>query len=118
MDDQPFFFINKEVDPGLLATLRTGLVPFLETHAPVSEELKQRMQEDPLQHRFTLVFDRQAYSPDFFREMKDKRIAILTYHKSPGEDWPQEQFTARSVRLAGGESVPLRLAERENNLAG
>jgi hypothetical protein len=55
--------------------LRADLVPFLETHAPVSEELKQRMQEDPLQHRFTLVFDREAYSPDFFREMKDKRIA-------------------------------------------
>jgi len=118
MDGQPFFFVNQEVDPGLLATLRADLVPFLETHAPVSEALKQRMQEDPWQHRFTLVFDREAYSPDFFREMKDKRIAILTYHKFPGEDWPREQFTERSVRLAAGESVTLRLAERETNLAG
>ena len=118
MDGQPFFFVNQEVDPGLLATLRADLVPFLETHAPVSEALKQRMQEDPWQHRFTLVFDREAYSPDFFREMKDKRIAILTYHKFPGEDWPREQFMERSVRLAGGESVTLQLAERETNLAG
>jgi hypothetical protein len=118
MDGQPFFFVNKEVDPGLLATLRADLVPFLETNAPVSEELRQRMQQDPLQHRFTLVFDREAYSPDFFREMKDKRIAILTYHKFPGEDWPREQFAEHSVRLAAGQSVTLRLAERETNLAG
>jgi hypothetical protein len=75
------------------------------------------MQEDPLQHRFTLVFDREAYSPEFFREMKDERIAILTYHKFPGEDWPPEQFAEHAVRLAGGELVTLQLAERETNLA-
>jgi hypothetical protein len=118
MDGQPFFFVNKEVDPGLLATLRTDLVPFLEAQAPLSEALQQRLEQDPLQHRFTLVFDREAYSPDFFREMKEKRIAILTYHKYPGEDWPQEQFSEHSVRLAGGELVKLGLAERETNLAG
>jgi hypothetical protein len=117
MDGQPFFYVNKEVDPGLLATLRADLVPFLKTHAPVSEALRQRMQEDPLQHRFTLVFDREAYSPEFFREMKDERIAILTYHKFPGEDWPPEQFAEHAVRLAGGELVTLQLAERETNLA-
>jgi hypothetical protein len=32
MDGQPFFYINKEVDPGLIATLRHDLVPFLERH--------------------------------------------------------------------------------------
>ena len=37
MDGQPFLFVNKEVDPGLLATLRSDLVPWLETNAPVSE---------------------------------------------------------------------------------
>lgn len=118
MDGQPFFFVNKEVDPGLLATLRTDLVPFLEAHAPLSEALQQRIEQDPLQHRFTLVFDREAYSPDFFREMKEKRIAILTYHKYPGQDWPRERFAEHPVRLAGGELVTLRLAEQETNLAG
>jgi transposase-like protein len=85
MDGQPFLFINKAVDPGLLATLRQDLVPFLQAHAPVSEELQQKLDADPLQHRFTLVFDREAYSPEFFREMKAQRIAILSYHKFPGE---------------------------------
>jgi hypothetical protein len=117
MDGQPFVFVNKEVDPGLLATLRNDLVPWLETNAPASEELQQRMRDDPLQHRFTLVFDREAYSPEFFAEMKLRRIAILSYHKYPGEDWPAEEFADCSVRLAGGEEVTMKLAERGTRLS-
>jgi hypothetical protein len=117
MDGQPFVFVNKEVDPGLLATLRSDLVPWLETNAPASGELQQRMRDDPRQHRFTLVFDREAYSPEFFAEMKLRRIAVLSYHKYPGEDWPVEEFAAGSVRLASGEEVTMKLAERGTMLA-
>ena len=116
MDGQPFFFINKEVDPGLLATLRSDLVPWLETNAPVSAELQPRLQTDPLQHRFTLVFDREGYSPEFFSDMKRRRVAILSYHKFPEEDWPAEEFRACSVPLAGGEVVTMQLAERGSRL--
>jgi hypothetical protein len=117
MDGQPFFFINKEVDPGLLATLRHDLVPWLETNAPVSAELQLRLQADPLQHRFTLVFDREGYSPEFFSDMKQRHIAILSYHKFPTEDWPAEEFSSCSVPLAGGEVVTMKLAERGSRLA-
>ena len=117
MDGQPFFFVNKEVDPGLLATLRHDLVPWLETHAPASAELQQRLRADPLQHRFTLVFDREGYSPEFFREMKQRRIAILSYHKFPGQDWPAEEFRSCSVPLAHGEVTTMHLAERGSQLA-
>ena len=117
MDGQPFFFVHKEVDPGLLATLRHDLVPWLETNAPVSAELPPRLQTDPLQHRFTLVFDREGYSPEFFREMKQQRMAILSYHKFPGQDWPAEEFRGCSVPLAGGEVVSMKLAERGSRLA-
>ena len=117
MDGQPFFLVNKEVDPGLLATLRHDLVPWLETHAPASAELQQRMQQDPLQHRFTLVFDREGYSPEFFYEMKQRRIAILSYHKFPAQDWPVEEFRTCRVRLAGGEVTALQLAERGSRLS-
>ena len=78
MDGQSFLLVNKEVDPGLLATLRNDLVPWLQEHARPSEQLATRMREDPLQHRFTLVFDREAYSPEFFAEMKRQHIAILS----------------------------------------
>lgn len=112
MDGQPFFFVNQAVDPGLLATLRQELVPFLQKHAPVSVQLQQRIQADPLQHRFTLVFDREAYSPEFFRQMKDQRIAILTYHKYPEDPWPEEAFVEHELTLGGGETIAMKLAER------
>jgi hypothetical protein len=117
LDGQPFFFVNKEVDPGLLATLRQDLVPWLETHVPLSPEQKCHLEQSPLQHRFTLVFDREAYSPDFFREMKERRIAILTYQKYPGEPWPPEEFAACRLTLVGGEQVTMRLAERGTQLS-
>jgi hypothetical protein len=117
MDGQPFFFVNKEVDPGLLATLRHDLAPWLESNAPASAELQQRMQADPYQHRFTLVFDREGYSPEFFREMKQRRIAVLSYHKFPGEAWPAEEFSDCGVKLAGGAVTTMKLAERGSRLS-
>ncbi len=117
MDGQPFLLVNKEVDPGLLATLRRDLVPWLETNAPVSQELRNRMEADPRQHRFTLVFDREAYSPEFFAEMKQQHIATLTYHKFPGQKWPEREFADCNVGLAGGEVVVMKLAERGTMLS-
>ncbi len=117
MDGQPFLLVNKEVDPGLLATLRNDLVPWLQEHAPPSEQLATRMREDPRQHRFTLVFDREAYSPEFFGEMKRQHIAILSYHKFPGEAWPVAEFAGRNVTLASGDVVTMKLAERGSMLS-
>lgn len=113
MDGQPFFYVNKEADPGLLAALRLDLVPWLEANAPLPEEHRARMAASPGQPRFTLIFDREGYSPDFFREMDDRRIAILSYHKHGGPDWPAEEFAARQVRLVGAETATMQLAERE-----
>lgn len=117
MDGQPFLYVNKEADPGLLATLRQDLVPWLETHAPLAAEQQQRMAADLQPPRFTLIFDREGYSPDFFAEMEAKRIAIISYHKFPGAAWPVEEFSHRSVKLVGGETIELALAERATVLS-
>jgi hypothetical protein len=65
-----------------------------------------------VKHRLTLVFDREGYSPDFFKRMRDKKIACLTYHKYPGPAWPEEEFQKSSVLLVNGQVVSMRLAER------
>lgn len=117
MDGQPFLFVNKEVDPGLLATLERDLVPWLEANVPLTSAQQQQLAEDPRAHRFTLVFDREGYSPEFFRQMQDQRIAILTYHKFPGASWPAEQFAEQDVELVSGERVTMRLAEQETRLS-
>jgi prepilin-type processing-associated H-X9-DG protein len=84
MDGQPFFVINKEIDPGLPQVLEDEIVPRLEAEIP-AQPARFELPRSP--HRFTLVFDREGYSPGFMKRMRDKRIACQTYHKYPGEDW-------------------------------
>jgi hypothetical protein len=111
MDGRPFFVVTQVVDPGLLKVLREEIVPRLETDVP-GQPTADQLAAHPRLHRFTLVFDREGYSPDFFKEMRDKRIAVLTYHKFPGEPWGEDEFESRSVPLVNGEEVRLDLAER------
>ena len=67
---------------------------------------------DPHLHRFTIIFDREGYSPDFFSRMKEKKIACVTYHKFPKEDWPEEEFQTQKVSLKSGSLIEMNLAER------
>ena len=62
------------------------------------------------------MFDREGYSPDLFEQMRQKRIAVLTYHKFPQQDWRKEEFTTHSAQLVGGETVTMQLAERGTQL--
>ena len=117
MDGQPFLYVNKEVDPGLIATLKGDVIPWLEANVAKTPEQEQRLAEDPRAHWFTMVFDREGYSPELFEQMRQKRIAILSYHKFPGDDWRSEEFATYSVTLAGGETVTLQLAERGSQLS-
>ena len=117
MDGQPFLFINQEVDPGLLATLRDELAPWLKDNVELTAEQQRRLADDPRAHRFTLVFDREGYSPEFFHQMRQQRIAILTYHKYPGESWPKEEFAEHAVTLSSGEPTTMKLAERGTRLS-
>jgi hypothetical protein len=115
MDGKPFFVVSQAVDPGLLEVLERDIVPRLENDVPNQPSAGQ-LEADPLLHRFTVVFDREGYSPGFFAKMKTKRIACLTYHKYPGEDWAREEFSPTAVRLSSGELTTIRLAERGTRL--
>jgi hypothetical protein len=111
MDGQPFFVVSQAVDPGLLQVMEHDLIPRLEKDVP-NQPSQQQLDNDPSLHRFTVVFDREGYSPAFLAAMKKKRIACLTYHKHAGEDWPKQEFSATPVRLASGQETTMQLAER------
>ena len=111
MDGQPFFVINKEIDPGLLQVLENEIVPRLEAEIPAQPAMFE-LHQSPCIHRFTMVFDREGYSPGFMKRMRDKGIACQTYNKYPGEDWPVEEFQKQTVRLVSDNIVEMRLAER------
>jgi Transposase protein len=116
MDGQPFFMINKAVDPGMIKVIENDILPQLEKTCPVLVEAKD-LATDPLLHKFTLICDRESYSPVYFKRMKEQRIACLTYHKYPGEDWPEDEFKSHHVILPSGQKTALKLAERGHCLS-
>jgi len=111
LDGAPLFCVSKPVDPGLQQTLENDIIPRLLDELPGQPEAA-RLAVDALLHRFTVVFDREGYSPSLFARLREKRVAILSYHKHPGPDWEPAEFGERQVTLVNGETVTLRLAER------
>jgi transposase-like protein len=116
LDGQAFVYINQEIDHGLVQALREDVIPWVEQNAPVSVERQRRMDADLSQPRFTVVFDREGYSPDLFEELQQRRIAVLSYHRYPKGDWEAEEFHEHTVELADGERVKIQLAERQTRL--
>lgn len=108
---RPFFVVERVVDAGLLEVLRTDIVPRLIQDVP-GQPSEQELRDNPYRCRFTLVFDREGYSPEFFGQMwREHRIACITYHKHPGPPWPQEWFSEHSFALPSGETLTMPLAE-------
>ena len=111
---QPFFVVEKAVDPGMLKTLKQDIVPRLLKDVP-DQPSQQELDASPHLCRFLLVFDREGYSPEFMGKMwENHRIGCITYKKfaSKDKDWPLEMFRNTEVRMPDGELVSMRLAEQ------
>jgi transposase len=116
MRGQPFFVVRTIVNPGMLQVLRDEIVPRLLKEVP-NQPTDQMLLDNPYLHRFIIVFDREGYSPEFFKDMwEDHRIACITYHKYPKDDWKECEFEETSVELINGEKTPMKLAERGSYL--
>lgn len=107
----PFFVVSTPFTTGLLDMLKREIVPQLlqDVPSPCTAPARERK---PSGHRFTIIFDREGYSPTFFAEMRKQGIACQTYHKYPQEDWPESEFTEFEVEMPGGHTVRMKLAER------
>jgi len=112
---EPFFVVTQPIHAGLIAALREQVIPRLLAEAPQVEAAQ--LKADPLLMRFSVIFDREGFSPKLFAELTAQRIGVLTYHKYPKENWPLEEFSPQSVRLPTGEVVERELAERGTQLS-
>jgi hypothetical protein len=109
---QPFFAVERPIDQGLLEVLRSDIVPRLLKEVP-GQPTAEELEADRYRARFVILFDREGYSPEFFKEMwQTHRIACITYHKYPKDDWPASEFAEVETTLPNGERVELQLAER------
>lgn len=107
----PFFVVSTAFNSGMLAMLRETIIPRLEKAIP-SQPSQEELEQNALLSRFTMVFDREGYSPEFFLEMWKKRISCLTYHKYPTDPWPESEFEEYLVPMGLGYEVKMALSER------
>jgi len=111
---QPFFMVEKQIDHGMLQVLREDIVSRLLIDVP-NQPSQEELNSDPLLHRFVIVFDREGYSPVFFKEMwEEHRIACMTYRKNTSDKWPEEDFIQVDTQTPRGESISMKLAERDS----
>lgn len=108
---QPFFVVTQEVNSGILAVLRDKIVPRLLEEVP-KQPTKEELSAQKYLFRFSMVFDREGYSPKFFKEMWEKRIACHTYRKYVQDSWPEYEFEEKEVVFPNGEKGKMKLAER------
>lgn len=100
------------------SSLRTVAVVILAKKA-LTEALQvgaAQIAADPRTMRFTVIFDREGFSPKFFAELTAQRLGMLTYHKYPGKRWPAKEFSTQTLRLPTGDVVQRALAERGTQL--
>ena len=113
---QPFFAVERPIDHGMLEALKSDIVPRLLQDVP-RQPSEEELQADPHCCRFVIIFDREGYSPVFFKEMwQTHRIACITYHKYPKEAWPEKEFADVKVTLPRGETESMKLAERGSRI--
>jgi len=109
---RPFFVIERVVDDGMLSALRADIVPRLLNDVPCQPN-HEELRSNRYKHRFTLVFDREGFSPQFFKEMwQGFRISCVTYRKNVNDHWPEDWFESVQVPMPSGEIVAMKLAER------
>ncbi len=115
-DGLPYFFVTGQVNEKLQEVITTQLAPRLLdlTNGKISQ---QELDTDELLPRFTLVFDREAYSPSFFRHLWESfRIAVITYRKNVKNKWDEKDFSAYDVDTEV--ETTMYLCEKEVELNG
>ena len=108
---RPFFVINKVINEGMLTTIRKDIVPRLLIDVP-GQPSDEEIKKSKLLKRFSMVFDREGYSIEFFKEMWAIRIACYTYKKNVKDEWPSSEFNEVNVKFPNGERALMKLAER------
>ena len=112
---RPFFVVSKAITEGLGDTLVNDIVPHLLTSVPLQPTQKE-LDDDPLLHRFVIVFDRECSNHKLLSKLWQQRIGSLTYRKNVKDKWPTEEFIEHVVPVMGGDSTKMKLATRETTL--
>ena len=111
MQGEPFLKINKAIDPGIIKTIESDILPWAKEQIP-NQPSKKQLESNQLLHRFIIIADREMYSPIFIWKLKQERIACQTYNKYPKENWNIKEFRSYTYELVSGVNETCLLAER------
>lgn len=98
---QPYLVVTGQLNAKLKQTLIDQIIPLLvkETACYIDEE---QLASDTDRARFTIVFDREAYEPKFFKCLWETyRIAVITYRKHVKDKWSESSFSNHDVAVIG-----------------
>lgn len=107
----PYLVVTGELNEKLKDIINDKIIPALleDTEKLISEE---ELAKAPKRPRFTIIFDREAYEPAFFKSLWEKyRIAVITYRKAVKDKWAAEAFQSYKAQVIG-KHVEMRLAEK------
>jgi hypothetical protein len=114
----PYFYITGQVNEKLKQALEEEIIPRLNSLQQSKEVPDNNGEEDALSPFYTLVFDREAYSPEFFEKIWNQyHVAVITYRKNVKDRWDEEDFEPCKIETELGE-VEMTLSEKEVELNG
>ena len=117
-EGMPYFYITGQVNEKLKQALEEEIIPRLNSLQQSKEVPDNKGEEDALSPFYTLVFDREAYSPEFFEKIWNQyHVAVITYRKNVKDRWDEEDFEPYKIETELGE-VEMALSEKEVELNG
>ncbi len=109
-EGRPFFVLTAVDTEGLLAHLRSDLIPRLLSDIPDQPSDAELASNADL-HRFDIIVDREGFAPKAMTEVfREHRVAITTYRRHPYQPWDADEFVSTPVPLAHGNQQDMLLA--------
>jgi len=105
----PLMVLTGELNEKLKVAIELAIPKILKELTVIPES------ENPV---FTLVFDREAYEPNWFIKLwKEYRVAVITYRKNVTDKWDHSSFDTFDTQLYNT-NVTMQLCEKETTLNG
>ncbi len=113
----PYLYVNAPVNEKMQQMLQDEIIPQIKEQVQ-NRISAQELQEDCDLALFTMVFDREAYSPKFFSELwVQERIAVITYRKNVHDQWDESDFKDYTIEIEG-DLEAMKLCEKEIEIDG
>lgn len=117
-EGMPYFYITGQVNEKLQQALEEEIIPRLNSLQQSKNTTANKKEEDALSPFYTLVFDREAYSPKFFEKIWHQyHVAVITYRKNVKDKWNEKAFETYKIETELGE-VEMSLCEQQIELNG